>query len=354
MSDENGSAISRSGAPPLVIATPFGIGVKDPAWFEHRMVLTSSITIPSLLAQYDQDFYWILFVDSNLPPAIRSALEEALAPFEGRAFMSERRYKPVSALALAQERGATGSGEYVLTGRIDDDDAWSREMVGVARQRAMSWIQHPSNDFGLGFTFEYGFEWIMYEMIDIDALQKKGRDLTHQATVRPYTVSFLGTSVFVLSKLSSGITAISAGHTNMPKILKREKLHVDVISTEQPMWLYCRHKQAGSGLRKARGSAVEVTLADLAREFGLDEAKTSHYLASADTYGYSLAKRIKGQRPRVEKELGIVNRKLDDPRISNSQKVQLREERIKLAEEVARMSENLIGDPREMLTRNQS
>jgi Putative rhamnosyl transferase len=57
----------RADMPPLLILTRFGLGVRDVAWLEHRATLVSSITAPSLFAQDDQSFRWVLLVDEDPP-----------------------------------------------------------------------------------------------------------------------------------------------------------------------------------------------------------------------------------------------------------------------------------------------
>ncbi|MGH8879865.1 MAG: glycosyltransferase, partial [Stackebrandtia sp.] len=35
----------------------------DEAWFDYRLRLFESITVPSMLAQTDRDFWWLVVVD---------------------------------------------------------------------------------------------------------------------------------------------------------------------------------------------------------------------------------------------------------------------------------------------------
>jgi hypothetical protein len=324
--------------------TRFGIGVKDLAWLDHRLTLITSITAPSLRAQYDQNFYWAVFTDPDLPAGVQRALEETLAPFDGRAFLRPGdRFGSGSGLALAQELDAVGLDEHILTGRIDDDDAWSRHVVRQVRERADQWIRERRETSGLGITFEYGLEWLMYDMVDVDVLQKKGHRVYRRASIRPYTLPFLATSVFILSKLSSKVTTLSASHSRMSAWLEERGYDLNVVATERPMWLYCRHKQAGSGLQKSKNDDIEMTVADLAMEFGLDEARTTRYLTNAGKYGYG-AKRILKQRGDLERELIAVRRQVRDPAVSESEKTQLRLREAELNVEIAQVGENVVDE----------
>jgi putative rhamnosyltransferase len=346
MKDVDGESLTGPASAPtplMLITTRFGIGVRDLAWLDHRVTLISSITAPSLLAQDDRRFYWAIFTDPDLPPEVHGALEETLAPFEGRAFLVPGgRYGTGSSLALAQELDIVGADEYVLTARIDDDDAWNRQVVGMVRQRAGEWIREQPKALGLGITFQDGLEWLMYDMVDVDALQK-GREVRRKAAIRPYIFPFLATSVFILSKLSDRVTALSASHSRMETWLAEKGYDVDIIATERPMWLYCRHKQAESGLQKSTNQDVEMTVADLAMEFGLDEARTIRYLANADDYGYGISKRLLKQRGELQKKLKAVNRQVRDPAVSDSEKVQLRLKEAKLAAEIEQVGSHVVG-----------
>lgn len=335
----------ESEPPPLMIGTIFGVGVRDRAWLEHRLTLAAAITVPSFLAQDDQDFFWAWFIDPQLDPEVRLSLERLLAPFGGRAFVHPVDGPNSLRLAeLARERGATDAAGRVFTGRIDDDDAWSRRCVGMARDRVAAWTVPRRDTPGFGFTFERGLEWVMYDMVDVDVLRRSGKRINREATVRPYTFPFLGTSVFALSSESASLSAFSRGHARMGEVLEEKGFDVDVVVTEKPMWLYCRHKQAESSLQKARSEGLEMTLSDLAREFGIDEARTARYLANADSYGYAVTKRIKRFRPRLERELAQVGQRLEDPATSEAQRAGLQRRRAELTSEVMSMSENVIGE----------
>ncbi|MET0304809.1 MAG: glycosyltransferase [Solirubrobacterales bacterium] len=345
-SDSSDGAVSIpvKESPPLLVTTRFGIGVSDRAWLDHRLVLLSAITAPSLLAQDDQSFYWAVYVDPDLSPEVRFGLEEALAPFGGRAFLQFDRYGTASSLALAQKLGAVGPEGRVLTGRIDDDDAWSTRVVGMVRRRADRWLRGPRETLGVGITFEYGYEWVMYDMLDVDAWQKNGRKVRRRATIRPYHYPFLATSVFVLASLPNRVSALSAGHSRIGRWLAEKDYEVDNVSTERPMWLYCRHKQAGSGIQKSNGASIELTVRDLAVEFGLDEVRVARYLTSADKYGYGVLKRPLEYRANLQKDLRTVKQRFKDPAIGEAERVQLREREAQLATEMSHMAENLVGE----------
>lgn len=325
----------------MLIGTVFGLRIKDPAWFEHRLTLLSAITAPSLLAQQDQDFEWAIFAGRDLAVEVSAALEQILEPFEGRAFVVPRSNGAAARMpALAHERGLADADGYVLTARIDDDDAWHRTTVAAVRARAASWLQDPGGARGFGLTFEDGLEWVMYDMLDVEVLRRAGRTHIHKAAIRPFNHPFTSMSAFVCAKHTDGAGALSSQHSRIPKWMASHGFEVESISTERPMWLYARHKQAGSDIQKSSAGEVQMTLGELAAEFGIDEIRTRRYLSSAGDYAYS-AKYVGDHLMRFAKELSELDRQIDQA-VDEASLDRLKRQRSKLGEELARVSENVV------------
>jgi Putative rhamnosyl transferase len=330
----------------LLIGTRFGLGIRDPEWFEHRLEVISAITVPSLLAQDDQNFHWALFIDPDLPSNTLRALEERLALFKGRAFLcTERHHESATVMALAQDRGLVDDDGYVLTGRIDDDDAWHRKTVRAVRERAENWRRNRGGTPGLAFTFETGLVWIMYEMLDIERLQEKGDRLIHNAGLRTYSVPFPSMSGFIFCHHRDGIGAISISHARIPKIVASKGYEIEYVSTDNPMWLYCRHKQSiSSSQRSEKADEVEVSLAKLARDFGIDEGRAKSYIANAHEHGYGIEKRLIGRRFLLTTALKEAHGRLNDPSATDSQKARLKREEQQLKAAITKISERVVGD----------
>lgn len=329
----------------LFICTRFGLSIKDPAWFEHRLPLFASVTLPSLLRQEDQDFQWAIFVDPDLDDGVRRALEQMIEPFEGRAFLhSETKHTARNVIALAQERGAEDADGHLLTARIDDDDAWRLDTAGEVRSKASAWREDPEGA-GLCLSFERGLEWIMYDMLDVDALQEKGARITRKAAVRPLVFPFHSMSIFVYAKASEGICAISAGHRHMGGFLGNKGYAVKLVSSSEPHWVYGRHKQVQSTIQRAREEEVAVTLADLERDFGIDAAQASEYMRASGSFGYSLMKRTDVWLSRLERELGVVRRQIANTAGDAGKLTQLKLRASELERELANVSGNVVGDP---------
>lgn len=339
--------LSEQSIPELLICTRFGLRVRNPEWLEHRFTLLSSITAPSLLAQSDQRFHWIVLVDDGLPDDIRSRLEDLLRPFGQRGWLYQRkRHSPETLVQLAEDRVLSAQDRYLLTGRLDDDDAWATDMVGAVRVRAASWLAGDEPSPGLSFTFQDGLEWIMYDMLDVERMLSHQERLILASAIRRYSLPFIGTSVFVCSELSARATAMSGAHSRVAENLAARKgFATDVIKTEAPMWLCCRHKQAGSGIRKAQGPEAQLTLKDLAAQFGLDERKVQYYLDQADKYQYTIVKSPLTKKHDLIREWLRVTEQLQDPAVSAAERSDLQRRQDELAGEMTRLEENVLGDP---------
>jgi hypothetical protein len=330
----------------MLVATRFGLGIRDPAWFDHRLAVLSAITIPSLLAQDDQEFEWAIFASVGLPEDIRRRLEELLAPFGGRAFIDLNGHSPKNLLAIAVDRGLVSPSGHVLTGRIDDDDAWARNTVDAVRARTSAWLERGKAEPGFGLTFENGLVWVMYEMLDVARLQSKGDDVARRPSLRPYSYPFTSISGFVCSPLSDAVTPIGGSHKDVPKHLAAAGFGIEVVSNEDPMWLYCRHKQSDSALeRSTEGGESEIEIGRLSQRFGIDEVKVLDYIARTGEYGYSKRKRIFERRGELRAALRETQELIAAPTASAAELANLRQKASSLQREHAQLGENLIVRP---------
>lgn len=335
--------------PKLLIATRFGIGVRDPAWLEHRLVLLASVTAPSLLAQEDDNFAWAVFVDKDLASPIRRALEDILSEFQGRAFIDEGGHSPANLLRLARAYDLVDRDGYVLTGRIDDDDAWHRRTVGLVRERVARWREDGRQAKGIGLTFENGLVWVMYDMIDLDRRERTGETIVRSTALRPFRFAFHSMSGFVYASVADGLTPIGISHQEVPQMLASNGCEVEVIDTEEPMWLYCRHRQTDSPVGYAADApALAMSVSDLADRFGIDEDRVRDYISNAERWGYARAMRYLKQRNAVRRQLrdvrqGIKHAAADDA--DEEELARLRDEEKRLRGQMTALSENLVSAP---------
>ncbi|MBR2656557.1 MAG: hypothetical protein IKD58_08730 [Loktanella sp.] len=105
-----------------------------PERLERRFRLFEALTLPSLLAQTDQDFTTAVLIGTDFPRPWRKRLEALLQPLgDGRiiALPPLNNYKSTKkTLDLCTTRSAT----HVVSMRLDDDDAISRDCIEETRR----------------------------------------------------------------------------------------------------------------------------------------------------------------------------------------------------------------------------
>jgi hypothetical protein len=339
-------AVGRSPAPPeapnLLVATRFGLGIRDQRWFDHRLQLIEAVTAPSLASQTRQDFTWAVFVDPDLKRSIRAELERIIAPAGHPVVVDTAPYNAKSVLGLAKKLKLPRHG-YGLTARIDDDDAWRRDTVEKVSGIATTWLQrhHEERRPGAAITFAHGLEWIMYDAIDIDKMVQH-QHVVRPQSLRPYTNPFHSMSVFVLANLTTRIAATSGKHSEMASTLSQQGF--DILVQEDPdMWLYVRHKQVVSSLQKARGSSQAIDVSQLEQHFGINGNLVATYIANANEHGYAVEKRTVWRRTDLTRKLRQVDKRLAESNLPSAEQAELSRQRDDLLEELARISENLIA-----------
>lgn len=299
------------------------------------------------MAQDDPHFHWVVVIDDGLPDDIRGELAGVLEPFGPRASLCMQPPGPGGKLVeVARDQLGLDDDQPLLTGRLDDDDAWSTAMVRAVRAHANSWLKRPDRGPGITFTFQDGLEWIMYEMLDIDILMATGERLTHPPAVRDYSLPFIGTSVFVCCPISMGATSMSGAHSRVASHLAKARgFSTEVLPSTRPMWLCCRHKQAGSGIRKAQGGEVGTNLVELASQFGLDEEGVEHYLDHAHEHEYTLLKAPLDKKGKINRDLRQVVQRINDPSSSADELEQLKRHKGHLVAEMTQLEYDVLGNP---------
>lgn len=100
----------------------------DPKWLEYRFKLFEQFCYPSVCAQSNQNFTWLVFFDDQTPEAFKSKIAAAaryknLIPVYVQGYFSES----VLRSALAQHIDSGSS--HMITTRLDNDDAVSRNFI---------------------------------------------------------------------------------------------------------------------------------------------------------------------------------------------------------------------------------
>jgi len=94
----------------------------------QRYELFTRFTLPSMQGQVCQDFTWFVLVDPETPGHFKQQLED-IAPANMRIV-----YLAESQLVFLK-REIQHAGKVVITSRIDNDDAWHKDMVATIQRR---------------------------------------------------------------------------------------------------------------------------------------------------------------------------------------------------------------------------
>lgn len=105
--------------------------IVDPAWLEGRLALFEQFCLPSVMAQTEQGFRWLVFLDEGTPPAVRKRVatlaEDGFITCYVAAFRKELR----DHVARHIDPGAS----HLITTRLDADDALARTFVARVQAR---------------------------------------------------------------------------------------------------------------------------------------------------------------------------------------------------------------------------
>lgn len=111
-----------------------GTPTDTPEWLERRFALFEDYCLPSLKAQTDQDFTWLVLFSDRTPEPWRGRIEAIQREFPAfvPVFTRDGEEQPTRFRAEIAERLAP-SDTHLITARIDNDDAFHREMVARTR-----------------------------------------------------------------------------------------------------------------------------------------------------------------------------------------------------------------------------
>jgi hypothetical protein len=103
------------------------IAVK-PGWFEERLRLFETYCLPSMVAQTDQDFIWLLYFDPATPARHVEQIRSLIAPHPHFRIKFNERFTPETVRKDVIEEAGSGAG-WLLTTRFDNDDGLRRDFI---------------------------------------------------------------------------------------------------------------------------------------------------------------------------------------------------------------------------------
>lgn len=146
-----------------------GHSIEPKSWFEERLNLFETYTLPSIMGQTCQEFTWILLVDSETPAAYRERMMEY-----------RRRCPQITFIGVKEQYGwkfplvfqkvvnkllkekAAQDGDFCLTTYFDNDDCLNKNYIKDIHDRMQAGSQFPQEegflvyDYGIQFFAEMG------------------------------------------------------------------------------------------------------------------------------------------------------------------------------------------------------
>lgn len=104
-------------------------------WMEHRMQLFENYCLPSVQAQSNQNFIWLIYFDITTPETFKNKIEALLKPFPNfkpRFIAGMTAFYPsIKADVIA----SSAEVPYLITSRIDNDDCIHRDYINTIQQQ---------------------------------------------------------------------------------------------------------------------------------------------------------------------------------------------------------------------------
>jgi len=286
-----------------VAASRFEIGVFNEQWLEYRWQLFETLALPSLDAQTEKDFVWVLGIDRDMPERFRKRLDDLAAT---------RPYLRLLELELLDdfesrfqrwcaETAAAQGVPHVLTTRIDNDDAVRSDLFGEI-QRAARGLLDSGSSLPAAITATSGYQWV-------PATGQGFRAYHHSHSI--------GTSL--LEATAEFTSVYGKNHRRIPDWVVERDGSVHHLGGDTRWWLYATTAtslvllRTGKGLRDgtiANPGAHEIGDEAL-RSFGVTEARrlrsieepalVGNHLELVDE-GKRVDREIKGVRAELRKE----------------------------------------------------
>jgi hypothetical protein len=120
---------------PEVAYAPEGTGI-DSTWLSHRFALFEGFCLPSVVAQSERDFHWILLVSDRTPPQwMARLLADVALVFSPVSIIMVSHYSEDFFLSAMRDR-LERIVDRVGSTRLDNDDAIARDYLAEVRGEA--------------------------------------------------------------------------------------------------------------------------------------------------------------------------------------------------------------------------
>lgn len=128
----------------------------DPARLDRRMALFQALTLPSLLAQTDKNFTTILLVGEDFPDPYRQHVAHMVRHLHDAHVMGMPPLNNFRATRQVMQRRLRADASHLLSVRLDDDDAMSRDCIAELHRLAPLAAQMSGPDDPVVIAFNKG------------------------------------------------------------------------------------------------------------------------------------------------------------------------------------------------------
>jgi hypothetical protein len=134
----------------------FGGLYRDPDWLAERQWLFESFCLPSVRRQIARDFCWLILVDVETPPEVRAWLAGCDQRIQLVPVGADPRERTLAIRAVIR----SGSGERVITTRLDSDDAIADNHLHAVRAHDWGVRCFVGFEYGLALDHRTGQLWL--------------------------------------------------------------------------------------------------------------------------------------------------------------------------------------------------
>jgi len=130
----------------------------DRKWLDDRFEIFRTVCFPSVVAQTEQDFVWLLFFDVNTPGDQLQRVRDLIAGHANiRIVLCESFDETTRAREIRAELAP--DTKWLLTTRLDNDDGWRRDFVATLHN-ALAFERREFLNYPVGIIFYAGMTFL--------------------------------------------------------------------------------------------------------------------------------------------------------------------------------------------------
>jgi hypothetical protein len=144
-----------------VVLTRYNIGAFNERWLEYRQELFESITLPSIDAQTERNFLWVLAIDSRTDEPHRKRLEALMATRPHIRLLEVELFHDhiPEMVQWCRDEAAAAGVSHLLSTRLDNDDALHSDLFARIQHHANKVLDEDRKLPAL-ITPTMGYQWV--------------------------------------------------------------------------------------------------------------------------------------------------------------------------------------------------